>query len=227
MIAIGFDFDHTLGVDHALERRAFEQYARELGRPLDADEPDAAAEVDTLLARFRAGETTCDQMIAGFARVIGVAGARAERWRAICYALVDELVEPLEGARETVAALRKRGIPLAVLTNGWTPLQQKKIARALGGEAIGTILVSDALHAIKPARRAFDALVEALGVPRSDIWYVGDNVRADVAGALAAGLNAVWFDWEGQSYPQDVPPPTLRITRLRELAMLAENAIAP
>ena len=67
----------------------------------------------------------------------------------------------------------------------------------------------------------------ALGVPREQVWYVGDNPLGDVAGALAAGLRAVWFDWEGLTYPQDVPPPTLRIGSLRELEAVAENTIAP
>ena len=37
-IAIGFDFDHTLGVDHGLELRALYAYAAELGRPLHQDD---------------------------------------------------------------------------------------------------------------------------------------------------------------------------------------------
>jgi hypothetical protein len=38
---------------------------------------------------------------------------------------------------------------------------------------------------------------------------------------------AVWFDWEGLVYPDDVPPPTLRIGALRELEELVENAVDP
>ena len=137
-------------------------------------------------------------------------------------------MRPLDGAHELLAALRARAIPTAILTNGWTPLQQKKIARALGDAALGmTILVSDAIHAVKPAREAFDALVAALGVPRERVWYVGDNARGDAGGALAAGLRAVWFNWENQTYPQDLPMPTLTIAALRELTKLAENTIAP
>ncbi|MBV9440446.1 MAG: HAD family hydrolase, partial [Candidatus Eremiobacteraeota bacterium] len=143
------------------------------------------------------------------------------------FALVDPLVRPIDGAPELVASLRARGIATAVLTNGWTPLQQKKIARALGADAFPLVLVSDALGAIKPQRAAFDALVHALGAPRERVWYVGDNARGDVGGALAAGLRAVWFDAEGAAYPGDLPPPTLRITALREVEALAENLIAP
>jgi HAD superfamily hydrolase (TIGR01509 family) len=171
---------------------------------------------------------TLDTMVAVFAEQLGAAGADPQRWRELCYALVDELVRPIAGARELVAQLRARGVPVAVLTNGWTPLQQKKIARALGDAAHGlTVLVSDELGAVKPARAAFDALVATLGVPLEHAWYVGDNPPGDVGGALAAGLRAVWFDWEGLSYPQDLPPPTLRISALRELEALAENTYAP
>ncbi|HZO94389.1 MAG TPA: HAD family hydrolase [Candidatus Baltobacteraceae bacterium] len=227
MIAIGFDFDHTLGLDNGLEREAFYAYAEELGRPLDRDDESLRAEIDDLLALVRADAIGIDEMVQRFGARAGAPHANGSRWRETCYALVDRLVVPVEGARETLLALRRRGVPLAVLTNGWTPLQQKKIAHALGEGIVGTILVSDALRALKPARAAFDALVAALGVPRTHVWYVGDNVVGDVVGALQAGLRAVWFDSDGTSYPQDLPRPTLRITDLRELATLAENASDP
>jgi len=230
MVAIGFDFDHTLGVDGALERRALYAYAAELGTPLDVDDRAWHDRLEALLGAFRAGECTMDGMLAAFGRAVGARASRvsAERWRAICYALVPQLVRAVDGARDTLAALRARGVPAAILTNGWTPLQQKKIAHALGDDALAlTILVSDAIGASKPARAAFDTLVDALAVPREHAWYVGDNPRGDVGGALAAGLRAAWFDWENQSYPQDVPPPTIRITSLRELEALPENTIAP
>jgi FMN phosphatase YigB (HAD superfamily) len=227
-IAIGFDFDHTLGVDHGLELRALYDYAAALGRPLDPRDAALRAAVAKFLADFRAGLMSLDTMVAVFAEQIGVGAGDPQRWRETCYGLVDELVRPIDDAGELLTSLRARSIPIAVLTNGWTPLQQKKIARALGDAADGIpVLVSDALGAVKPARAAFDALVAALGVPREHIWYVGDNPLGDIGGALAAGLRAVWFDWEGVSYPQDLPPPTQRISALRELEALAQNTYAP
>jgi FMN phosphatase YigB (HAD superfamily) len=229
-IAIGFDFDHTLGVDNGLERKALYAYANELERPLDPHDDAVRKRFEAVLADFRAGSTSMDQMIAQFAAVIGAdpATARTARWQQHCYDLVDELVRPIDGARDLLAALRAHAIPAAILTNGWTPLQQKKIARALGDDALAmNVLVSDAIDAVKPAREAFDALVAALAVPRERVWYVGDNARGDVGGALAAGLRAVWFNWENQTYPQDLPMPTRTIAALRELTKLAENTIAP
>ncbi len=226
-IAIGFDFDHTLGVDNGLERKAFVAYARELGKTFDPVDEEWHARIEALLARFRGGEITLEEMVERFAFAIGVRGADPERWRAICYELVEQLVRPIDGARELLRKLAARGVPMAILTNGWTPLQHKKIAYALGADIIAPILVSDKLHTLKPARAAFDALVDAIGVERERVWYVGDNPAGDVGGALDAGLNAVWFDWEGLPYPSDVPPPTLRIGALRELESLRENTQVP
>ncbi len=226
-IAIGFDFDHTLGVDNALERKAFYAFAAELGAPLDPRDGVWPSRIEALLGAFRAGEITLEHMIARFGEALGMRGADPERWRALCYALVEDLVRPIDGALELLDTLRARGIPLAILTNGWSPLQQKKIARALGPGAVEEILVSDRIGAVKPDPAAFAALIDALGVPAGRAWYVGDNPRGDIGGALAAGLGAVWFDWEGQTYPPDVPPPTMRIGALRELETLAQNTIAP
>jgi HAD superfamily hydrolase (TIGR01509 family) len=227
-MGIGFDFDHTLGLDNGLERSGLYAYAQELGRTLDPRDAAWRERLEALLADFRADATTMDEMIGRFAAAIDARGARAQRWREICYGLVDELVRPIEGARDLLAQLRERGVPSAILTNGWTPLQQKKIARALGDDAAALrVLVSDAVHAVKPACAAFDALVDALGVPRERVWYVGDNPRGDVGGALAAGLRAVWFDRDELPYPPDLPPPTLRIESLRDLQTLIGNSFAP
>ncbi|MEA2721361.1 MAG: pyrimidine 5-nucleotidase [Candidatus Eremiobacteraeota bacterium] len=228
MTAFGFDFDHTLGVDNGLERNALFIYASELGHPLDANDPVWRKQLEDVLAVFRAGDISMTDMLIRFGKLVAAHDVCTERWREICYDLVPQLVRPIEGARELVTALRTNDIPTAILTNGWTPLQQKKIAYALGADALAMpILVSDALHAVKPSREAFDALVATLNVPREQVWYVGDNPRGDVAGALAAGLRAAWFNWENQTYPQDLPPPTLTIASLRELETMAENTTFP
>jgi len=224
-IAVGFDFDHTLGLDHSLERRAFGVLAAELGTPIDITAASAWTLIEELLVPFRRADLSMAHMLERFvaslpprARSHDLAGEElAERYRRACYGLIDDLVEPLDGARACIDDLVARGIPVGILTNGWSPLQERKIARALG-DFPGPILVSDAIGAYKPSADAFAQLERALGCTASDLWYVGDNPLVDIDGARAYGVRGIWFDWEGTTYPDDIAPPVARIARLSDVA---------
>jgi HAD superfamily hydrolase (TIGR01549 family) len=217
-VALGFDFDHTLAIDHALERDAFYKLAEVLGEPIPAEDVAYRAQIDTLLADFRAGTMPLDAAVKRFVASLHNEHVtdrdETDHFRRICYELVDTHVQPLAGLRELLAHLERAAIPHAILTNGWSPLQEKKAA-AIGFR--GPVLVSDLIGAAKPSARAFLRLAETFAVAPGDVWYVGDNPVADVNGALAAGLRAIWLDRGELAYPQSQPPPTLRITDLREL----------
>jgi HAD superfamily hydrolase (TIGR01509 family) len=210
---VGFDFDHTLGLDHGLEVLAFERLAAERGVRFEE------AMVKRELARFRNGAQSMTSMVTTIAGD-GFAG----RWEAICLELVER-VTPIDGARDLLATLAERGIPTAILTNGWSPLQEAKIARALGFR--GKVLVSEAIGVRKPEAAAFSLLVGVLGVSPDRCFYVGDNPEADVIGAQAAGLRGVWFDWEGVAYPPEAPPPFARIGALADLLAVVPGHAAP
>jgi FMN phosphatase YigB (HAD superfamily) len=215
--AVGFDFDHTLGLDNGLEATAFYRLAAELGHSVSERDTAWTAFIDDTLMRFRAGAISQERAVDSIVEQLGMTPRPGfgQRYRDICRSLVDYLVTPIDGARELLESLAERAIPTAILTNGWSPLQYLKIGRALSFS--GPILVSDELGAAKPAPAAFNALVDVLGVPRERVWYVGDNPHADVAGSQAAGLRAVWFDWEHLAYPAAVARPDARIERLSEL----------
>lgn len=228
-IAIGFDFDHTLGLDNGLETTAFYRLGAELGHSLSERDTDWSAAIGELLGRFRTGAITLDRAVAEFVERLGFGAhvASGARYREICYGLVDELVTPIDGAREILAKLAERNVATAILTNGWSPLQHLKIARAINYR--GPVLVSDELGILKPEPGAFTKLIEVLGVDRERIWFVGDNPKTDILGAQNAGLRGVWFDWEHMSYPADVPQPDVRIEHLHELidALRGANVSTP
>ena len=228
--AVGFDFDRTLGVDNSLERRAFGILAQQLEAPIDIEEPSRHQAIESLLVPFRANTMPMAEMIArfvasltpgtAFADLDGEALARS--WREICFSLVDDSVEAIPGASACVARLVAAGIPVGILTNGWSPLQERKIARALGTFP-GPIVVSAAVSAYKPAAEAFLALEAALGCDPADLWYVGDNPITDISGALAYGLRAVWVNSDGAIYPDDLAKPTAQIKDLTELPALVRG----
>jgi HAD superfamily hydrolase (TIGR01509 family) len=210
---IGFDLDHTLAIDNQLERVAFLRLLETLlaqGGSTIGTLGDEIANIDDLLKRQRRGHFSIDEAVRRFvtARHVEPAEPYIESFRQMALEMVDEFVIALPGVTPTLAALQDRKIPVAVLTNGWNPLQARKAQRA--GFA-GPVLVSSEIGELKPARGAFERLLEALGTPADQTWYVGDDPRGDVAGAQALGMSTVWIDWEHKEYPVDQAPPSYRI----------------
>lgn len=228
-IAVGFDFDHTLGLDNGLELHALARLAERHGGTLDVDEPATHHAIEELMRPFRLAEESMVTMMASWAETLvpqarGVApGTLAGQFRQICYDLVAELVVPMPGALDCIQALVANGIPVGILTNGWSELQERKIEHALG-KFPGPVFVSDTIGAYKPSADAFRTLEAALRVAPAQLWYVGDNPATDVAGARAYGLHAVWLNTGGHTYPADLPPPTAAIEHLDALPGVIRGA---
>jgi HAD superfamily hydrolase (TIGR01509 family) len=219
---IGFDIDHTLAIDNRLERvallRLLEFVLARGGRTLGtlADEIES---IDALLARQRSGEFTIDDAVRLFVSDHGLEPNRSfvETFRANAVEMVEEFVVPLPGVKRMLETLRRRGIAVAVLSNGWNPLQARK---ALQAGFDGPVLVSSEIGERKPQAGAFDLLVARLGMPSDETWYVGDDPRVDVAGAQEAGIGAIWINWERREYPQGLAPPRHTILTFDELLEL-------
>jgi HAD superfamily hydrolase (TIGR01509 family) len=216
-VAIGFDFDHTLGVDNNLERAAFVQLAQRLAASSGArfDEERAGIAIAREIDRYRAGRCSLVQAIElALEDALGEGAAQSdavEEFRALALSMAPAHVQALPGVPDLLAALIAKGYPHAILTNGWNPLQQRK-ADCIGFS--GPVFVSDDIGVRKPSVYAFNVLRDYFALPAEQIWYVGDDPRADVLGALNAGMKAMWFDWEHKKFPTDVPGPSAIIANI-------------
>lgn len=116
-------------------------------------------------------------------------------------ALIDEAMAVFTTARNQVTLfddvsiclprLAER-ITLGSLTNGGADLQQIGLDRHFS--------LSMAAHQIgraKPDPVVFHTACEALGLPPSQVAYVGDDLRLDVEGAQKAGLTGLWLNRHG------------------------------
>ncbi len=224
---IGFDVDHTIAIDNRLESVAFlhllEVILAEGGRTVGTlgDEIDS---IDELLAHQRQGDFSIDDAVRRFVAKRGLepADRYVERFRSSAVDMVDEFVVPLPGVKPTLEALRERKIAVAVLTNGWNPLQARKAERA---GFRGPILVSSEMGERKPGPAAFQMLVRTLGTDLRQTWYVGDSPCDDVAAAQAAGMQGVWMDWERKEYPAALRRPDHTIREFAELLRLLPEPV--
>lgn len=227
MIAVGFDIDHTLAIDNRLERIALLHLLSRIdaagGKALGTLDQETTA-IDTLLRRQRSGDFSIDEAVRRFVRERGIRDTEqfVDAFRKIALALVEEIVVVLPGARRLLEELRERGIPTAVLSNGWNPLQQRKAER-FGFH--GRVLASAEIGASKPQADAFAALLDHFGLPPAQVWYVGDNPRDDVAGAKQAGLRAIWYNAEVRGYPQDLAAPDAVVADICDVATIVTGAM--
>lgn len=104
----------------------------------------------------------------------------------------------LPGAKEVLAWCRAHDLPLALVTNAHAD-GQWAVVRALGLEGyFRRILISgdEGVAVRKPNPRIFALACDALGTLPEETVMVGDNLEADIRGALACGMQAVYLGAE-------------------------------
>ena len=112
----------------------------------------------------------------------------------------------MPGAREALEAFHRRGLPLAVVSN--TSFGEHVIRHELAKHGLTThlsfVLVSSDYSVRKPNVLLYDTAAARLNVKAADIWFVGDRLDTDVAGARGAGMTSVWFNRGGGDPSSDV-----------------------
>ncbi len=95
-------------------------------------------------------------------------------------------------AAPTLASLRASGLKLGLITNGSMRMQSRKLQCLALSPWFDTILISDAEGISKPDRQIFHRALERLDTNPAQAVFVGDHPEVDVAGARAAGMQAIW-----------------------------------
>lgn len=125
----------------------------------------------------------------------------------------------LEGALPALLRLRARFPRLALVTNGASVPQRAKIERFTLAGHFDHIQVEEEFGLGKPEPDVYHHVARVLAVDAKACLMVGDNYRADVLGALSAGMHAVWIDRDGREAPPVSPPrPHATVRNLTELA---------
>lgn len=100
----------------------------------------------------------------------------------------------LPGANDLLRDLRREGLRIGILSNGFTEVQYDKLSSAGLDSLVDCVVLSDEIGVNKPRRELFDYALEKSGADVSRCVMVGDNPDTDIAGAIAAGWRAILFN---------------------------------
>jgi len=134
-----------------------------------------------LVAADFGGEASLRSLDLARAYRVGYEGA----WRAV------------PGALPLLAALKQEGLAVAVVTNNLTVEQSAKMARCGITPFVDALITSEEVGATKPDARIFETALRRVGARSHEAVMVGDAWVADVTGARAAGIRAIWFNRHG------------------------------
>lgn len=108
-----------------------------------------------------------------------------------------------EGAIEVLDYLKSK-YKLHIITNGIADVQDKKINNASLSGYFSTITNSELAGVKKPNSSIFDFAINLARTSKENSIMIGDNLDADINGALNAGLDAIFFNEKKIAFPENI-----------------------
>ena len=224
-VAVVFDGDDTLWSTEPLyddARARAREVVAESGRcGADWEALERRIDLENVAILGYAAErfpTSCVQAYEQLVRSQGLTPDRevAERVRRAACSVFERDPLLLPEVESTLAALRSRGIRLALLTKGDPAVQSRRVERSgLRGYFDLVSIVSE------KSPLNIRNVVESLGTNVESTWMVGNSVRSDVLPALSAGLRAIWIDahvWEHErAHDQFVDDRVISASRISDV----------
>ncbi|MEI6876563.1 MAG: HAD family hydrolase [Spirochaetota bacterium] len=194
--AVAFDIDGTLypnwglylmnfgfGLKHYRRLKAFAKVRYELHRR--AVDPVERLARPTDLAGFRALQARL------LSEQLGCTETEAASWaEEIMYGELEaafDRVRPFPGVEPALKRFAAAGLRLAALSDFPAPRKLETIGLR---DYFEVAMSSEETGSLKPAPDPFLRVAERLGLEPSEIFYVGNSLRLDIAGAKKAGMGA-------------------------------------
>jgi 2-haloacid dehalogenase len=126
-------------------------------------------------------------------------------------------LDALPDARVALAALKARGLRLAILSNGTPHMLAAAVDAAGLAHQFDAVLSVDGMRQYKPRPAVYTLATEALALQPDEIAFVSSN-RWDVMGAVSFGFHTYWVN--RASVPDEYAdfPPQLRLNSLEGLS---------
>lgn len=205
--AVLFDFGDTLVTLRTPREELFLRAATSIGLELDPANVQRAYQVVEFTNKFSSvsgqdRSTFYAKYNEQLCEVLGV----SSHYPSLLPAITDAFANSggwmlIEDAKSTLTKLQDRSMRLALVAN-WDSNLAAVAGRFGIRDYFSAIVASHAVGVEKPSPGIFKIALDELGLGSSEgrFFYVGNEYRADVLGARAAGLTPVLIDRSGQ-YP--------------------------
>lgn len=205
------DADNTLFDFNAAEAQALDAVLAEFGWPRDEETKRTYLEINhALWSAFDRGEAEESFLTVERFRRLGERLGRRADPAEMNRRYLDHLGECsllLPGAEELCRTLRAAGCRLALATNGVARVQYARLVGSPLEPYLERLFISGEMGTRKPEPAFFHAALSAMGAEDMNrCVMVGDGLGSDVKGALAAGLDVIWFAPGGSAAPAELKP---------------------
>ena len=120
---------------------------------------------------------------------------------------LDEILnhnELMEGTVEILEYLKSKNYTLHILSNGFQEVTDRKCLLSGISDYFATITSADEIDIRKPQPEIFDYALKKGGATPENSIMIGDDWIADVEGALAFGMDAIFFDRFDDDFGSDI-----------------------
>ena len=133
-----------------------------------------------------------------------------------------EACVPFAGVEHLLAQLRRKG-KTGLISNAYDAQEQRaRIAHAGLDRYFDVIVIACEVGSYKPEPDIFWHTLTQLGVAPEDALYIGDSVTHDIAGAKAAGMQAVLLS----RMPRDASAADYVVSSIAELHQLLDKVLS-
>ena len=100
-----------------------------------------------------------------------------------------------EGTFEILEYLQKK-YKLHIITNGFEEIQTKKMEKSGIYKFFNEVITSESVGVKKPNPKVFEYALEKANTNASSSIMIGDNIEADIQGAINCGIRAIHYNSE-------------------------------
>lgn len=95
---------------------------------------------------------------------------------------------------EILEYLLREQYSLHLITNGFEKTQWSKLNNSGLNKYFNQVVTSEASNSLKPKKEIFDYALDKAAANREESIMIGDNIEADIKGAMDAGLDTVFVN---------------------------------